>query len=352
MTVDANSNVNVSFALQAGGASEQVQVSAATTLVDTREAQIGETIDQARIEELPTINRDPYELLQTVAGVTNFTPDTLIGSRLGANFSVNGFPVSTSSFYLDGAQNNILRTGGGNKAPNPSALQEFRILTSNFDAEFGRSPGAVLNLITKSGGNSYHGELYEFLRNNAFDAKNYFAPPGTIVNFKQHQFGGTTGGPIPKFHDMRFFVSFEHLQLHQNQYVFPVQWTLPTAAEAAGDFTNDPLVTTSTSAVTALKAYSCNGLTLVICPTNIDPVAARVIKFVPNADPVTGASITEAAPADNLVNQGLIRLDYDGIKRHSIEGTFFDSRGSAVDPKAGNTNQVFSYESVYENNNR
>jgi hypothetical protein len=170
VTVDANNNVNVSFTLTPGGAGETVEVQAGTTLVDTRESQIGETIDQRRIEELPTINRDPYQLLQSVTGVSNFSADILIGSRDGANFSVNGFPTNTSSFYLDGAQNNILRNGGGNKPPDIDALQEFRILTSNFDAEFGRSPGAVVNLITKQGTASYHGDLYEFIRNNLFDS--------------------------------------------------------------------------------------------------------------------------------------------------------------------------------------
>jgi hypothetical protein len=350
VTVDANDNVNVSFNLTTGGASETVEVTAGTTMVDTREAQIGETIDEQRIQELPTIDRDPYELLQTVTGVSGFTADTLIGSRQGANFSVNGFPISTSSFYLDGAQNNILRTGGGNKAPNPSALQEFRILTSNFDAEFGRSPGAVLNLITKSGSDGYHGELFEFLRNNMFDAKPYFALPDTIINFHQNQFGGTVGGPIPKLHQTFFFTSFEHLQLHQNQYIFPSQWILPTPAEAAGDFTNDPLVAT-TIQLAAVEEKSCNGTTLVICPNNLDPVAVNVMKFVPKANPLTGASVTSQAPADNLVNQGLARIDYNGIARHSIEATFFDTRGSAIDPTAGGTNQVFDYESVYTDNN-
>ena len=355
VTVNANTNVNVSFTLTLGEADEKVEVSAGTTMVDTREAQIGETIDQARIEELPTINRDPYQLLQTVTGVSSFTPDILIGSRQGANFSVNGFPSATSSFYLDGAQNNILRAGGGNKPPDIDALQEFRILTSNFDAEFGRSPGAVVNLITKSGTDAYHGDLYEFLQNNLFNAKPYFSfsTPGFINNLKQHQFGGTVGGPIRKLHQTFFFVDYAHVQLHTDDYIYPSQWQLPTPAEASGDFTNDPLVTTGPKAATqiaAVEAKSCNGATLVICPTKIDPVAANVIKFVPTANPLTGASVTEQAPADNLVNQGLIRIDYNAIPHHSLEGTLFDSRGSALDPTAGG-NQVFAYASAYLNNN-
>ena len=238
ITVDANQNVDVSFKMALGDASEHVEVSGGASMVDTREAQIGETIDERRIEELPTINRDAYQLLQTVTGVTNFTSDALTGSRNGTNFTVNGFPATTSTFYLDGAQNNALENGGGNKPPNPSALQEARILTSNFDAEFGRSPGAVVSLITKSGADRYHGEVYEFLRNNALDAKPYFAPHGTIINFKQNQYGATAGGPLPHFAKTYFFLAFEHLELHQNQYLFPANYQAPTTLEAAGDFRN------------------------------------------------------------------------------------------------------------------
>jgi len=350
VTVDANTNVNVSFNLNTGSVNESVEVTAGTTLVDTRESQIGETIDQQRIEELPAINRDAYQLLQTVTGVTSFTADTLIGGRSGANFSVNGFPTNTTSFYLDGAQNNILRDGGGNKPPSVEALQEFRILTSNFDAEFGRSPGAVLNLITKSGTNAYHGDLYEFLQNNMFDAVNYFATPGLVSSLHQHQFGGTVGGPIPKLRQTFFFIDYAHVQLHTDDYIYASQAFLPTAAEEAGDFSNDPSVTSSTTATANVEALSCTGTTLVICPTNIDPVAASVAKFIPTLNPITGIT-TQQANADNLVNQGLIRIDYNALPRHGIEGTLFDSRGSASDPTANNTNQIFAYDGKYLDNN-
>lgn len=355
VTVDANANVNVSFTLQVGAKDESVEVTAGTTLVDTREAQIGETIDEQRIEELPTVNRDPYQLLQSVTGVSGFSPDTLIGSRDGARFSVNGMPVGQSSFYLDGAQNNILRAGGGNKAPNPSMLQEFRILTSNFDAEFGRSPGAVVNLITKSGSDRYHGEVYEFIRNDALDALPFSygpLPADFPVNYKLNQFGGSVGGPMPKLSKTYFFFGFEQLNLHQLAYVLPTQYRAPQAAFANGDFSTDYGTDGTFTPTSSLLTYSCNGTSYVICPNNIDPVAVAVMKFLPKRDPVTGISPTQSAQAPNLVNQGLGRIDYKGFNRHSITGTFFDSRGSAIDPTVNGTNQAFAYEQVYENNNQ
>ena len=335
VTVDANQNVNVSFQLILGRTEETVEVAAGTTLVDTREAQIGETISEQRIEELPTLNRDPYSLLITVPGVSSFTSDTIIGSRGGVNVAVNGLPATTSSFYLDGAQNNAMKSGGGDIAPNPSALQEFRILTSNFDAEFGRSPGAVVTLITKSGSDRYHGEAYEFLRNNAFDAKPYFAPHGLIVNFKQHQFGGAVGGPIPHISKTFFFLAYQHLQLHQDFYVFPAQYTAFTPAEAGGDFRNAAVPVKS-------GAVNCNGVDMTICPSSFDPVAATILPMIPLANPVTGLSPAQAAPADNGADQGLARVDYSGIAHHAIEVTFFNSQGTSVNPSAGG-NQLFGY---------
>ena len=343
VTVDANQNVNVSFQLIAGSVSDSVEVTAGTTMVDTREAQIGETVDSQRIEELPTINRDPYELLQTVTGVSGYSEDTVTGSRYGANFSTNGFPLYTSSFYLDGAFNTALKAGGGNKSPNPSALQEARVLTSNFDAEFGRSPGGVVNLITKSGTSQYHGQLYEYLRNNAFDAKPYFFPHGSPVNFHQHQYGATIGGPIRHLPQAFFFTSFERLQLHQNAYITPSQVILPTAAEAAGDFRAD-------AASFKTATFSCNNVAYVLCPADMDKVGASVMKLIPSDDPVTGVEPLQSSRADVLVNQGLGRIDFQ-MHRHAFEGTYFESRGSDINPTAGG-NTVLSYAGMYEDNDQ
>jgi hypothetical protein len=362
VTVNANDNVNVSFTLTLGSVNENVEVVAGTTLVDTREAQIGETIGEQRIEELPTFDRDPYQLLQSVTGVSNFTGDILIGSRDGANFSVNGFPTNTSSFYLDGAQNNILRNGGGNKSPDIDALLEFHILTSNFDAEFGRSPGAVVNLITKSGTDAYHGDIYEFLQNNMFNARPYFSytDPDFINSLHHNQFGGTVGGPVPKLRKTFFFFDYAHVQLHTYDYIFSPQWNVPTAAEASGDFTNDPNVLTGSSPavvatqIAAMEALSCSGTTLVICPTEIDQLAKSIMTFIPHSyldGSGTRINPTSQSPANNLVNQGLGRIDYNGFERHSIEGTFFDSRGQGLDPTNGGSNQTFTYsDSIIDNN--
>lgn len=358
ITVAANVNVHVPVALVIGGSDETVTVEAGVTLVDTREAQIGDTIDQAKVENLPTINRDTYGLLETVTGVQGYSADTLTGTRNGTTFSVNGFPADTPSFYLDGSYNNAFKANGGNKSPNPEALQEFRVITSNFDAEFGRSPGGVVNLISKSGGQHYHGDVYEYIRNDAFDANGFFNT--TKATLRQNQYGATFGGPVPVLRKTFFFLSYEHVTDHttdtQNSLI------TPTAAERAGDFSASvsgvkptKLPATGTINGVANQPIQC-GTTAApkICAAALDPVAVKLLQFLPVN---TGTVPQLRAPHNVSGDQGLARIDYQGFVKHSIYGTFFNAVGTTQDPTAGG-NQIigipgvlpgFSAMSEYEN---
>ena len=346
ITLSANQNIHVDVNLSIGETSISVDVAAGTTLVDTREAQIGETIDQARIQDLPTFNRNPYDLLQTATGVTSYTPDTVIGSRDATNFSVNGFPVNSTSFYLDGSYDNSYRAGGGNKAPNPDALSEIRILTSNFDAEFGRTPGGVVNMISRSGTDKYHGSAYEYLRNNMFDARNYFAASNVPLNFKQHQYGVTFGGPTPLVQKTFAFLSYEHFQLHTVASIFPTAIITASALERVGNF--------SASAVKpTLPAGTNCGTTAapVICTANLDPVAQNALKYVPVYDSAAGHTVQQNGLANSSYNQGLARVDYNGLARHSMELMYFQTMGDAIDPLSTNTNQIVGYGGMLQHEN-
>ena len=152
----AAQSVHVNFALQVGSTDQNISVEADTTLVDTRESQIGETIDQKRIQDLPLNGRNAYDLLPVVPGVTNYAPDVPTGSRQGTQIIVNGIPGENTAYYLDGSYDTNVWRFGGNLLPNPDALQEFRVLTSNFDAEFGRSAGGVVQAITRYGTIQYN----------------------------------------------------------------------------------------------------------------------------------------------------------------------------------------------------
>ena len=337
VTVSANQNVHVTFTLQPGETSESVDVVAGVTLVDTRGSQLAETIEQDRIQNLPTLNRSTYDLVQTAPGVSNYSPDRQIGSNMGTGFSVNGLPADMVSFYIDGAYNNTFKQGGGNKTPNPDAIQEFRLITSNFDAEFGRSPGAVANVITRSGTAQFHGSAYDYLRNDILNARNYFQAPGPRQPLKQNQFGGTFGGPILR-EKLFVFGSYEQLILHQTANVNAGSIILPTALERTGDFTQSKVAPTALPAGTNCAAP---GKGFKICPAALDPVALNVLKYVPLPD-ASGLSPQQTAPQNVGSYQGLGRLDYSGFHNHNIEAMYFYTPGNDVTPLAGG-NQIVGY---------
>ncbi|MHB1022754.1 MAG: TonB-dependent receptor [Acidobacteriaceae bacterium] len=343
--LDVSQNVHVSFSLLPGSVGQAITVTAATTLVDTHESQLGETVDRRRIEDLPLNGRNAYDLVQTVPGITHYQAESITGDQNGAQFSVSGNRVNANSIYLDGAFDTAVYRNGGNLIPNPDALEEFHLLTSNFDAEFGRSPGGVVNLITRSGTNTYHGLLYDYLRNNVLNAKNYF--DNGVTPLKRNQFGGTFGGPIAR-NKAFFFVSYEGLRIRTPEVVASSSLTTPTPAEAHGDFSaeNPKLWPKQPNG----QPYSCNGVQGVICPGLLDPVAQNMLKTVPLADPMTGRTPEQSAQANSTANQVMVRIDYQLTSHHKLSGTFFTSIGRNNDPSAGK-NQMFAYSGVsnYDN---
>ncbi len=344
--LDANQNVHVNFALRVGSAEASVTVEAGTTLVDTRESQIGTTVDQTRIQDLPLNGRNAYDLVQLVPGVSSYTADKQTGSRQGTQFTVNSVPDFNSAYYLDGAYDTNLWRFGGNLMPSPDSLQEFRVLTSNFDAEFGRSAGGVVNAITRSGTNSYHGLLYEYLRNDLLNAKNYFI--NEVTPLKQNQFGATFGGPIVRDKAF-FFVSYEGLRVRTPVIVSSSSLITPTPAEANGDFSADPQ--SKWPKMPNGTYYNCNGVQGVICPSLLDPVAQNALAFVPLADPATRLTPEQFGNANTDANQGMAKIDWQATASHKISGTFFMSRGSSKNPlatQAGITNQILSYSGMQE----
>src|SRR6201995_5708203 len=235
LRLDADQNVHVSFNLQPGSIEQNMTVEARTALVDTRESQIGSTVDSERIQDLPLNGRNAYDLVPIVPGVTNYIPDTSTGSRAGTQLTINGVSRGTA-FYLDGAFNNDVQLGG-NLLRNPDALDEFRVLTSNFDAEFGRLAGGVVNVVTRTGGNQYHALAYDYLRNSVLNAKNWFLI--SVTPLRQNQFGGNAGGPLPMTNGHGFFfVSYQGLRTRQPANVASSSLVIPTALERIGDFRN------------------------------------------------------------------------------------------------------------------
>jgi hypothetical protein len=338
--LSANQNIQASFSLQPGSVATDVNVNATATLVDTRESQVGETIDQKKIQDLPLNGRDAYDLVQTVAGVTNYAADSPGGTRQGTALSVNGLPSNGNSYYLDGAFDTGIYHVGGNLIPNPDALQEFRILTSNFDAEFGRTPGGVINIITRSGTNQYHGMVYEYLRNDAFNAKSYFN--AGVTPLKQNQFGANFGGPIKR--DKIFvFGAYEGLRIHTPVVVASGSIVTPTAAEVTGDFTAD---------AAPPAGLSCMGVPNKICPNLLDPVAQALLKFVPMSTIASGYHPAEQnANGNTSVNQVLVRGDDQLTAKQQLSAMYFTSRSNNTTPNVGG-NQILSYAGMNNHENQ
>ena len=185
--LNINQNARIDIALSVGEVSQEVQVTGSAPLVDTREVQLGGLVDSRRVNDLPLNGRNVYQLVTILPGVTNARLAT--GPDDTGNYlNVNGSRSRQSSFFLDGNLNNSHFRNSGNKAPNPDAVEEFRLITSNFNAEFGRSSGAVVNVITRSGTNQFHGTAFEFLRNGAMNARNFFETP-VRDSLKRNQFG-------------------------------------------------------------------------------------------------------------------------------------------------------------------
>ena len=257
LIVESNSSLAVPVALTVGQVTETVEVSAGAALLEANTSQIGTVVDQQKFADLPLLSRNPMGLANLVPGVRGLgnVAGPITGS-FGQNIDIGGAPTVTNGFLLDGVPNDSIGDRPGAVTfLTLDATQEFKILTSSMPAEFGRSGGGVVSVISKSGTNEFHGSVFEYIRNTVFKANDFFSntvgaqvPPVHI-----NQFGGVLGGPIVK-NKLFFFSSYE--QYKENRGATRLN-TLPTAAQRAGDFSQtfaangslitiyDPLTTTS-----------------------------------------------------------------------------------------------------------
>lgn len=280
--------------MTAGGIQQQVTVTASTPLLQAQSAAIGQTITGRTINDLPLATRDWGSLAQLAAGVSTAppgqpTPDS--GSTESAYYSVDGVNVWQNDFRLDGINDNIEFYGGnytGTNAaivPPPDAIQEFKVQNGDFDAEFGHSTGGVVNAELKSGTNHFHGDLWEYIRNNALNANYYFNAGNPVPEYRQNLFGGTIGGPILK--DKTFFF-FDY---QGGRYILPepATSTVPTLGMLNSGFTNlqDNITYNSGTATDALGRVFPHG-------TIFDPATTRVIP-ANGVDPITLLSGTPGA---------------------------------------------------------
>ena len=224
--VDENRRANVVMAV--GQLTESVSVAAEAVQVDTRSGTLRDVVDSQRIVELPLNGRNPLQLQLLVAGAGGRAGQ---GQAQNESVSINGSRTNSNNYTLDGADNHDPYFNTPSVFPSPDALEEFSLLTSSYSAEKGRNAGALMNAVTKSGTNQFHGTMFEFVRDEALNARNFFSD--TVPPFERHQFGGTTGGPIRR--DRAFFF-FSYQRTTQESAPGSVTATVLTAAQRAGDF--------------------------------------------------------------------------------------------------------------------
>ena len=315
--------VQINVSMKVGSVSEKVEVQANASMVQTQQNTISQVIDQQRIVELPLNGRDATQLITISGAAINHSDGTNTGSKSffsSQSISIAGSAGNATNYLLDGGDNNDSFTNVNMPFPFPDALQEFSVETSTLPARNGLHPGGVVNAVTKSGSNVWHGALFEFIRNGDVNAINYFAPRQDSL--KRNQFGGTFGGKIIR-DKLFFFGGFQQSNIRQdpsssNAFV-------PTPAALRGDFSAlDGAGCQSKGVARVILDPSTNQPlpNQQISPSRFDPAAVALAKYLPvTADPCGKASY--GIPVQSNESQYVARVDWIISPRQSLYGRYF-----------------------------
>jgi hypothetical protein len=330
LEVDQNATINVS--LNVGAVAETVNVTAEAAAVDTRTATLNTVINQRQITELPLNGRNVLQLMQltpgTLQGTGTFSQSATrpeVGSQL---ISASGGRGNSTTFVLDGGLHEDPYTEVANVAPNPDAIQEFSFQTNNYSAKFSGRGGGVVNMVTRSGTNELHGSLFEYVRNSAMNARNFFAAADD--GLKRNQYGLATGGPVIRNRTF-FFFSWQGAQLRQRP---PLSTAIvPTQAQRQGDFSNSAAKLIDPATQQPLPGN-------IIPPSRLDPVAQKVLQTIPLPNQ-PGGLLYYVQASSQTDNQYLGRIDHQFSEKHRLFGRYFfdglDNPG-IIDPRNRLTN--------------
>jgi hypothetical protein len=367
--VELNQVVTFNSTLEIGETKEVVEVTSEAPLVDTTSTQLGAIVNNKSVNELPLNQRDAYQFLQLQPGVQSqlgSSGGTFYGSDAAGSVSVNGGRGRANNFSVNGGDANDQFVNAAAIQPSPDAIAEFRVITNTFDAEYGRNSGAVVNVVTQSGTNGLHGDVYEYFRNKVLNAQGFYDT--SKAQFNQNQFGGTLGGPIKKDRTF-FFGSYEGRRVRQGLSSDLVQ--LPTPAQISGDFSNggdnpdfQGGIDYSTSLFTAqaldgrpgcdsaLNIGSIANITPVPNPNNsglpyipwsavfpgaviptacMDPVALNLLQYLPAANLPGSAYQGVPTKADDQ-NQFTFRVDHKINDRQNLSVYYYFTDGTAHAP--------------------
>jgi len=330
--VSVAETARVNLQLSMGQLEESVTVTGEAPLVETTNATMGIVIDEKKVVDLPLNGRNFTQLGTLIPGVV--APPASLGGQAGdaqagangfgpstAGFSVNGMRNQSNNFLLDGSTNNDTFNTGFVLRPPPDAIQEFKILTHSYSAEYGRNAGSVVNVVTKSGTNEWHGAAWEFNRNDGLNSRNFFSPASQPKPpLKQNQFGASLGGPLQKD---KVFV-FGYYEGFRNDSGITQTLIVPTADQRNGNFGS----TTIRDPLTGLP-FPGN----VIPASRLDPIAQQLLNdFVPQ--PNVGANRYTVSPTvKDTRNQFGIRLDYRMSDKHTLIGRYMWSHSQTLTPR-------------------
>jgi Carboxypeptidase regulatory-like domain/TonB dependent receptor len=342
LILEVNQTAFVAVHLTIGSGSSQVEVNADALLIESTASSLGKTVDQSTIQDLPLNGRHFTQLGTLQPGVVPITAGLAQAGgslRDGQAYAVNGQRPESNNFLIDGADNFNNVDGGFVMEPPVDAIAEFRILTHTANAEFGHSTGSTTNIVTRSGTNSLHGSLWEFLRNEAFDAKSFFAQ--SVEPLKRNQYGGTFGGPLKRDKTF-FFLYYEGLRERAGE---TRQSTVPSLHERDGDFSelcpegfdangvcNDP---DPAHGHQIYNVFVPPNQPLQPLPFNqvpfIHPISQNLLAFypLPNIGNNTFVS-TQNKSSDN--DQFGVRLDHYLSPRDTLNFRYIFSQGNVVDP--------------------
>jgi len=313
--LEVQDRLRLNFDMAVGSVNENVVVTAEAPALQTETSSLGQVVSSKQITELPLNGRDYIQLATLSTGVVRTSSGTngnTGGSSTGGtnSFVANGTRGTLNNFLLDGIDNNSNDNGGVVLRTNVDAIQEFKIQTNTYSAEFGRSGGAVVNAITKSGSNRYHGDVFEFFRNSALDARDYFElPSDKKASYKQNQFGGTLGGPI-RAGKLFWFGDYQRTVIRNPMVLISV---VPTPAERSGDF-SDPLEPIIYDPSTGLPFLNNK------IPSNrIDPISQAFMNLYPDPNVSGQGNNYNISPTEkDSINQGDGRLDYTASQRDQV----------------------------------
>src|SRR6266849_538313 len=351
IVLNLNEVVNLDITLQVGAAVDTIEVTGAPPDVDTTSTQLGAVVNERAVSQLPLAQRDAYQLLQLQPGVqSQLGVDNVYGSDRAGVVSVNGGRGRDNNYTVNGGDGNDQFANLPAIQPSPDAIAEFRVLTNTFDAEYGRNSGAVVNVVTKSGSNDFHGNLYEFFRNKGLNARGFF--DSQKLDYLQNQFGATLGGPLKK-NKTFFFATYEGDRIRRGSSSDTV--AVPSDSERLGDFSADPsfkgtlananILNNRPACQTALGFSATNPIPdgtayATLFPTNIIPTSCfdqtafdLLNQFVPHANRSDGTF--QAVPVGHeRSNQFTAKIDHELTKNQHLTGYYYFTQHFLAKPFA------------------